>query len=75
MVICRRCGLPILARRWADERGFRGTVCGCPKIPESYRKPLIPPVLTFPAACLVWGFAAGVLVGLFGSIALRRWWG
>ncbi len=39
---------------------------------DPYRKPLIPPVLSLPAACLILGFLSVVLVGLIGSVVIRR---
>lgn len=68
ILICRRCGFPIMPN-------------GCPcnltprRVRESYAKPLGPRPLSAPAACLLFGFVAGVLVGLFGSLALRGFGG
>lgn len=39
---------------------------------DPYRKPLLPPVLSLPAHCLILGFLFGVLAGLIVSMVIRR---
>ena len=66
ILICRTCGFPIMPN---------GCPCNlAPRRRESYAKALGPRPLSVPATCLILGFLAGVLVGLFGSAALRWDW-